>query len=123
MTGVTRRESLRLLGLAAAAFAANRIAAAPGEKPMNATLLPTRKIPSTGEALPVIGLGSWQTFDVGDSGEERAPLEEVLKTFVDLGGTLVDSSPMYGRSEAVIGDLAAKLGMRNRLFLATKVWT
>jgi diketogulonate reductase-like aldo/keto reductase len=83
----------------------------------------TRKIPSSGEAIPVIGLGSWQTFDVGSSDAERAPLEAVLKAFVDLGGKLVDSSPMYGRSEEVIGALAAKLGLRDRLFLAAKVWT
>lgn len=82
-----------------------------------------RKIPSSGETLPVIGLGSWQTFDVGGAAGERAPLAGVLEAFADLGGTLVDSSPMYGRSEAVIGDLAAGLGLRDRLFLATKVWT
>ena len=82
-----------------------------------------RKSPSSGETLPVIGLGSWQTFDVGGAAGERAPLAGVLEAFADLGGTLVDSSPMYGRSEAVIGDLAAGLGLRDRLFLATKVWT
>jgi aryl-alcohol dehydrogenase-like predicted oxidoreductase len=82
-----------------------------------------KPIPSTGETLPVIGLGSWQTFDVGASEEERAPLREVLRLFAELGGRLVDSSPMYGRAEGVIGDLAAGLGLRDRLYLATKVWT
>jgi diketogulonate reductase-like aldo/keto reductase len=68
-------------------------------------------------------MGSWQTFDIGASDAERAPLSEVLRGFSGLGGTVVDSSPMYGRSESVIGDLAAAAGLRNRLFLATKVWT
>ncbi len=83
----------------------------------------TRPIPSTGESVPVVGLGTWQTFDVGASPAERAPLEEVLAAFVELGGRVVDSSPMYGRSEQVVGDVAAKLGVQSRLFLATKVWT
>jgi diketogulonate reductase-like aldo/keto reductase len=81
----------------------------------------TRRIPSTGEELPAIGLGTWQTFDVGPG--ERAPLEEVLREFVALGGRLVDSSPMYGRSEEVVGAVTSKLGLREQLFLATKVWT
>lgn len=83
----------------------------------------TRAIPSSGEKLPVIGLGTWQTFDVGVSPAEWAPLEEVLASFVKLGGRVVDSSPMYGRAEAVVGEIAAKIGVRDRLFLATKVWT
>jgi diketogulonate reductase-like aldo/keto reductase len=83
----------------------------------------TRKIQSTGEELPVIGLGTWQTFDVGSGEKERAPLEEVLREFVALGGRLVDSSPMYGRSEEVVGAVAAKLGLQEQIFLATKVWT
>lgn len=70
-------------------------------------------------ALPKIGLGTWQTFDVADP----APLAPVLKAFVELGGRVVDSSPMYGRSEEVVGDLAAKLGRHSKLFVATKVWT
>jgi len=82
-----------------------------------------RTIPSTGEQVPVIGLGTWQSFDVGANESERAPLREVLQAFVDLGGTVVDSSPMYGRSEKVVGDLAAELGLHPRLFVATKVWT
>ncbi|MDQ3315641.1 MAG: aldo/keto reductase [Verrucomicrobiota bacterium] len=82
-----------------------------------------RRIPSTGEELPVIGLGTWQAFDVGTSAAEREPLREVLARFVQLGGKLIDSSPMYGRAEAVIGDLTGKLQPREALFLATKVWT
>lgn len=81
----------------------------------------TRKIPSSGEALPVIGLGTWQSFDVPNEG--RAALEAVLREFVALGGSVIDSSPMYGRSEEVAGDLIAQLGVREKLFVATKVWT
>ena len=73
--------------------------------------------------LPIIGLGTWQTFDVGSSQSARAPLREVLAEFVNLGGRVVDSSPMYGRSEEVLGDVAVETGVRNKLFVATKVWT
>ena len=83
----------------------------------------TRTIPSSGEALPLIGLGTYQTFDAGASAAERAALAEVLKTLVARGGRMVDSSPMYGRAEGVVGDLHAQLGLRAQLFLATKVWT
>ena len=79
-----------------------------------------KPIPSTGEAVPVIGCGTWQTFDVGADAGARAPLREVLKL---LERNIVDSSPMYGSSESVAGDLIAELGMRDKLFVATKVWT
>ncbi len=82
-----------------------------------------RPIPRTGELLPVIGLGTWQTFDVGRAESSRAPLREVLREFVRFSGSVVDSSPMYGESESVVGDLAAGLGVHKQLFLATKVWT
>lgn len=83
----------------------------------------TRKIPSTNESLPVVGLGTWRTFNVGNSTAEREPLLNVLKALTDQGGSVVDSSPMYGRSEAVVGDLASQLGIVSKLFMATKVWT
>src|SRR5690606_19815490 len=83
----------------------------------------TRPIPSTGEALPAIGIGTWQTFDVGPAAQDREPLAEVLRLFFDAGGKVIDSSPMYGRPEAVTGDLLAASGARGRAFLATKVWT
>jgi aryl-alcohol dehydrogenase-like predicted oxidoreductase len=83
----------------------------------------TRKIPSTGELLPVVGCGTWQTFDVGPSAAERAPRAEVLKVLFEAGGSAIDSSPMYGRSEEVVGDLLADAGTRGKAFLATKVWT
>jgi diketogulonate reductase-like aldo/keto reductase len=83
----------------------------------------TRRIPSTGEELPAIGLGTWQVFDVGSSAAARAPLREVIASFQKAGGRVIDSSPMYGSAESVAGDLVAELGLRDRLFIATKVWT
>jgi diketogulonate reductase-like aldo/keto reductase len=83
----------------------------------------TKRIPASGEELPVIGIGTWQTFDVRPDPVERAPLREVLKAFAKAGGRVVDSSPMYGAAEAVVGDLTSELGLRERLFMATKVWT
>jgi aryl-alcohol dehydrogenase-like predicted oxidoreductase len=82
-----------------------------------------RPIPSSREPLPVVGVGTWQTFDVGADAPERAELKEVLRLLVEAGGSVVDSSPMYGRSERVAGDLAAELKLREKLFFATKVWT
>jgi diketogulonate reductase-like aldo/keto reductase len=83
----------------------------------------TKPIPSTGEPLPVIGVGTWQTFDVGSSAAARAPLREVLKLMTQAGRGVVDSSPMYGSSESVAGDLMAELGLHDKLFVATKVFT
>jgi diketogulonate reductase-like aldo/keto reductase len=112
---LSRRELLRfILSAAALTFAGVGMAA---------TSLLRRPIPRSGELLPVIGLGTWQTFDVGNSASARAPLRDVLREFVKLGGSVVDSSPMYGRSESVVGDLAVELGVSRKLFLATKVWT
>lgn len=82
-----------------------------------------RKIPSTGELLPVIGCGTWRTFDVGTAKAERAPLAEVLRVLFEAGGSVIDSSPMYGRAEGVVGDLLAEAGTRDKAFIATKVWT
>jgi diketogulonate reductase-like aldo/keto reductase len=83
----------------------------------------TRPIPKSGEKLPVIGLGTWQTFDVGNDAAALASLTEVLRLLFDGGVKVIDSSPMYGRAEAVVGDLLAKMHARERAFLATKVWT
>jgi diketogulonate reductase-like aldo/keto reductase len=85
--------------------------------------LQTRLIPSSGEALPVIGCGTWQTFDVGRDAAARARLAEVLQVLFAAGGSVIDSSPMYGTSEGVVGDLLAASGERGKAFLATKVWT
>jgi diketogulonate reductase-like aldo/keto reductase len=82
-----------------------------------------RRVPSSGELLPVIGMGTWQTFNVGRKAEERQVVEQVLAEFVALGGRVLDSSPMYGAAEQVAGDLAQKLGIRNKLFIASTVWT
>jgi diketogulonate reductase-like aldo/keto reductase len=113
---MSQRDVLKTFCLGAAALAADKLAdPEPG--------LLTRKIPSSGEPLSVIGLGTWQTFDVERSQDARAPLAEVLGAFAELGGKLVDSSPMYGNSEEVVGDLAAQLCLQKKLFIATKVWT
>lgn len=83
----------------------------------------TRPILSNGETLPVIGLGSWITFNVGDDRVARDNCMEVMRNFFDAGGRLIDSSPMYGSSQEVIGDGLKKLGMASRAFSADKVWT
>lgn len=83
----------------------------------------TRPIPSTSEPLPVVGLGTWQTFDI-DS--ERAALDqrkEVLRILFEAGGKVIDSSPMYGRAEAVVGTLLGEMHAHSKAWLATKVWT
>jgi aryl-alcohol dehydrogenase-like predicted oxidoreductase len=98
------------------------LAAAAGGRAAEGGAMAERTIPRTGESLPVVGLGTWQTFDVGSSPADRAPLAEVLRLFLAGGGRVIDSSPMYGRAEAVVGDLlSAAPGPRP--FLATKVWT
>lgn len=83
----------------------------------------TKGIPSSGEQLPVIGLGTLQAFDVAGTPEERAGLGEVLRLLSIHGGTLVDTSPRYGRAEAVVGDLCAELNLTDELFFATKVFS
>jgi diketogulonate reductase-like aldo/keto reductase len=114
-TLLSRRQVLRA-GAGGAALALM------GQQAMGQSIL-RKPIPRSGELLPVIGLGTWQTFDVGTGSAERAPLKEVLREFVQRGGRVIDSSPMYGRSETVVGDLAAELGIDKQMFVATKVWT
>jgi diketogulonate reductase-like aldo/keto reductase len=116
---VTRREAAKVIGGTAAALVFPISAEAKSE---SAAML-TRTIPSSGDKLPVIGLGTWRAFDVNLSADIRKQLEDVLSLFVKLGGQVIDSSPMYGRAEEVIGDLTSELGIREKLFLATKVWT
>ncbi|MDQ3996891.1 MAG: aldo/keto reductase [Gemmatimonadota bacterium] len=82
-----------------------------------------RRIPSTGEALPVVGLGSWITFNVGDDPVARDNCADVMRAFFDAGGRLIDSSPMYGSSQAVIGYGLSKLRAPSTVFSAEKVWT
>ncbi len=81
-----------------------------------------RTIPSSNEKLPVVGIGTWQTFDVSGTAEQE-PLLQALKAVYQAGGKLIDSSPMYGRSEEVVGILTAESGIQNQFFYATKVWT
>ena len=111
----TRRDTLRALLAGGAALMGADIARA----------LPSirRRIPGSGMELPIIGLGTYSTFDVGNDPSERAAVREVLRLFVEHDGAVVDSSPMYGSAESVTGDMTAELTLRDRLFLATKVWT
>jgi diketogulonate reductase-like aldo/keto reductase len=142
---LTRREALRLGvgGLATAALAPGLLAACGGGEasgdanagsgaggasgvPLSpdAALQPIlKRIPSSGEEVPVIGMGTWQTFMVEETEAELAPLREVLRIFHDLGGRVVDSSPMYDPAEEVLGRLATDLGLVDDLWVATKVWT
>ena len=118
---MTRRQATRLIAGSTACLLVSNSAVL-GQAQENTRML-LRPILSSGDKLPVIGLGTWQSFDVGTSAADRAPLEEVLGAFVRLGGRVVDSSPMYGKAEGVVGDLAQKLRLHDSLFLATKVWT
>ena len=115
---ITRRYFLQGLGMLSAGMALMpRTAFAQNPKPI------TRAIPSTGERLPVIGMGTSRTFDVGNDPAALTQLQEVLQTFFDNGGALIDSSPMYGNAEAVVGDLLKNIRNKDTLFAATKVWT
>jgi len=119
---IHRARFLRL-GAAVAAQLAVAPLHAQSAAPSPSPRMHTRAIPSSGEPLGVIGCGTWQTFDVGSATEDRKRLADVLKVLFDAGGSVVDSSPMYGRSEAVTGELLTQLGMHDRAFVATKVWT
>ena len=114
-----RREALKLLGGTTAGLLLPMTARAASESSM----MLTRTIPSSGENLPVIGLGTWSVFDVDLTPANRTQLGEVLSLLVKRGGHVVDSSPMYGRAEGVVGDLATQLHLLDSLFIATKVWT
>src|SRR5262245_30002026 len=112
------RRDVILGGLAMAAgasVATDASAAASGP-------LITRKIPSTGEAIPIIGLGTSGPFEIGNAASDRAPLKDVLNAFFGAGARLIDTSPMYSTAEGVLGELMSG-SMHERVFLATKVWT
>lgn len=115
---VSRRRAIELLACAGVFASLGSLCSSSGESP-----IVRRRIPSSGEEIPVLGMGTWQTFDVGASNAERADVREILKQFASLGARVVDSSPMYGRAERVVGDLARDLNLHRALFLATKVWT
>jgi len=121
-SNLTRRDASRLIGACAAGLLL-QIPTSRAEAAGQSSNMLARAIPSSGEKLPIIGLGSWHTFDVGPRSPELKQLEEVLSRFVKLGGNVIDSSPMYGRAEGVIGELATKLRLHDSLFIATKVWT
>ncbi len=120
--GISRRQAARLISAAAAGaflpIGAARLFAAGG----SARLI-LRAIPSTGEKLPVLGLGSALTFDVRPGSPQAKTVGEVIGLFVKLGGKLIDTSPAYGTAEGLIGDLAYKAGLTKSIFFATKVWT
>ena len=111
---ITRRSALQLSMGAAVALMCDRVLAETKGK------IVTRKIPSSGEELPIIGIGTSRRFDVATA-EEREPLREVLRELPKLGGKLVDTAPSYGAAESIVGDLVAEIGNRKQLFIATKV--
>jgi diketogulonate reductase-like aldo/keto reductase len=114
---ITRRTFVKLAAATGAAFALPGIA--PGE-----TYAPLmRTIPSSGEAIPAVGLGTWITFNVGDDPVLRDECADVIAAFFAAGGRMIDSSPMYGSSQAVTGYGLEKLGRPEALFSAEKVWT
>jgi diketogulonate reductase-like aldo/keto reductase len=117
---MTRFQFLRLIVAGGSALAATRVLPAngPASRKMH-----TRPIPATQEPLPVVGCGTWRTFDVGTAPADRAPLAEVLRILFDAGGSVIDSSPMYGAAEGVVGDVLASMHARDSAFIATKVWT
>jgi len=114
-----RREAVKLIGGTTAGLLLPISTRAASESSM----MITRSVPSSGEKLPVIGLGTWSVFDVDLTPATRPQLGEVLSLLVKRGGRVVDSSPMYGRAEGVVGELAAQLHLLDSLFIATKVWT
>lgn len=116
---VGRRDLLRwgALSMGASVLGLATTAAAQGKTQI------LRRIPSSGEAIPAVGLGTSDAFEVGTDPGERSPLKEVLRIFHASGGRVIDSSPMYGTAESVIGDLLKDLGLTTSVFRATKVWT
>ena len=111
---ITRRKAMQY-GVAAGLAASTGLSAT--------EQMSTRAIPATGEALPVIGLGTWSVFDIGTEAEALQTRRDIVAALIDAGGSVIDSSPMYNRSERVVGDVLAAGGFRDRTFLATKVWT
>ena len=114
----TRRRALKYL----ATIGATTLLPMPMSAQPNKPLI-KRSIPKSGELLPVVGIGTYDTFNVGPKAVERAELKQVLLEFAALGGSVIDSSPMYGEAERVVGDLTGELGNRDKYFFATKVWT
>lgn len=121
---VTRRRALELGAgvLAGAALVPDLLHSRPRSGLATQTDVILKRIPRSGEEIPAVGLGTWQTFDVGSDRRQRTALGEVLRSFHRLGGRIVDSSPMYGSSQEVMGHLAVETGLIDDLWVATKVW-
>jgi diketogulonate reductase-like aldo/keto reductase len=119
---MNRRHFLGTMAMALGSGAAGAASSGGAQQPR---AMAKRKIPSAtnGESVPVIGMGTWNTFDVGGAASERAPLQKVLEVFYAAGARLIDSSPMYANAEGVTGDLVQQLGKQATTFYATKVWT
>lgn len=118
---LSRREWMHLsVALGAGAILPNTLSANLMNQPAD---ILQRAIPGTQELLPIIGMGTWQTFDIGEGKEQRNQMRDILAAFYNRGGRVLDSSPMYGRSEDVLGDLTADLKLLSKFFMATKVWT
>ena len=115
---ITRRNLLKF-GLAGAVSVALGYAARASATPERALI--TKAVPSSGQRLPVIGIGTARRFDVAAGTAEYEVLREVLRQLPALGGCLIDTAPSYGRAESVVGDLIAELGLRDQVFIATKV--
>ena len=114
---LSRRQALKQLMIGAASLSLPTLSFS------QQRVVHQRVIPSSGEKIGTVGVGTWQTFDVGNSESLREQLKEVLRILVTHGGNVIDSSPMYGSSETVVGDLSHELNIRDQLFCATKVWT
>jgi aryl-alcohol dehydrogenase-like predicted oxidoreductase len=115
---LSRRDFIIALAAMAAGTAVSPRLLMGGSGPLN-----RNTIPASGEKLPVVGMGTSRTFDVGDDPGRRSELARVLEIFFDNGGTLIDSSPMYGTAEMVVGDLLRNNPNTDKCFAATKVWT
>ena len=114
-----RRDVMKsLLTAGAGALLARTLPAGAAPMPILA-----RSIPRSGEKLPVVGLGTWQEFDFRGDAEKRTQAVDTLRTFIDAGLRVIDTSPMYGAAEAVVGELLPKVDARHNAFIATKVWT
>jgi diketogulonate reductase-like aldo/keto reductase len=118
---ITRRELLQITAIASAWLSSRSLHAADNKMTIHTRPIP--KSPKGSEVLPVVGLGTWQTFDVGTGKTERDAVAQVLEKYLASGARVIDSSPMYGRAEEVTGDELATIGAIGKPFLATKVWT
>lgn len=122
--GISRRKFLKRTAIVTLTAGLTPLPTAVGKLMAQDTQpMKTRPIPSSGESIPVVGVGTWQQFDVSPDPAYLEPLQQVLKNLFQTGGSLIDTSPMYGNAETVLGNLFASMGNRDRAFLATKVWT